>query len=285
MNNNELYKFLKEHCDWSDEDIESKNDLLSYIPKSDEQSYLDKADFYKKTFNLTQTEFNKMLKSTPELLGYSDESVIDKADSYKEDFNLTQAEFNKMLKTLPALLGLSADSVIDKTDFYKRTFNLTQIEFNKMLKISYAMLCYSAENVLKKKENFDKLKIDKDTIVNSPSILLSSPKNFIVKYMLHFINSQGKQFLNKGNWFLTSADKLWARFCFLKDKEGHRVDDIVLEEKAFQKKYSIESTELMKQYPLTKKAVEYVNYKYNELALMIGEPTLTAPIEEENLDK
>ena len=233
-------------------------------------SVLDKVNFYKNTFNLSQTEFNKMLKTFPNLLCHNNESVLDKVNFYMKTFNLTQTEFNKMLKTLPALLSYNNGSVLDKADFYMTTFNLTQAEFNKMLKTLPSVLGYNNESVLDKKKNFDKIGLDKNDIIKNPSILTAPSNNFIFRYMLLYINFGNKSFLDK-IWYMTSEKKTWARYAHIKQNGRAKPADVLISEKNFQKKYGVESSDLMEKFPITKEVVEFVNCEYNKLAEMNGD--------------
>ena len=117
-----------------------------------EDSVKNKAEFYKKEFNLRDEDFNKMLKRSPALSGYSEDSVKNKVEFYKKEFNLRDEDFNKMLKTLPALSGYSEDSVKNKAEFYKGEFNLSREDFNKMLKSLPTLLCLSDDSVKNKVE-------------------------------------------------------------------------------------------------------------------------------------
>ena len=52
------------------------------------------------------------------------------------------------------------------------------------------------------------------------------------------------------------------------------INDILDEEKRFQKKYGIESCALMEKFPITKEVVEFVNCEYNKLAERNGDKKL-----------
>ena len=71
---------LKEYFDLTDEDVKRKENLLSSIYYLEKEEILKRAKFYMTTFSLTQTEFNKILKTLPTLLGLNNESILDKVN-------------------------------------------------------------------------------------------------------------------------------------------------------------------------------------------------------------
>ena len=220
-----------------------------------------------------------MFKSLPALLSYNNESVLDKVNFYKSTFDLTQAEFSKMFKTLPTLLSLNNESVLDKANFYMKTFNLTQTEFSKMFKTLPALLGYNNGSVLDKKKNIDKIGLDKNDIIKNPSILTAPSNSFIFRYMLLYIDFGNKSFLDT-IWYMTSEKKTWARYAYIKQNERAKPADILCDEKKFQKKYGIESNELMEKFPITKEVVRFVNSEYNKLAEKNGDKKLETKFED-----
>ncbi len=155
-----IEEILIKYFGWTQSEIENKFEILNRINYiNDEKDVLSKAEFYKKEFNLSDDDFNKMLKSLPALLGYSEESVCRKKEFYKKEFSLSGNDFNKILKILPTLLGLLEESVCKKKEFYKKEFSLSDNDFNKMLKILPTLLGYSEESV-KSKEEFYKKEFD-----------------------------------------------------------------------------------------------------------------------------
>ena len=310
-----VVEVLKKYFDWTNEDVARKEKELSFICYLKEKDILEKANFYKTTFGLTQPEFNKILKTSPYILGYNNDSVLEKANFYKTTFGLTQSEFIKMLKTLPAISGLKNDSVLDKVNFYTKTFELTQPEFNKILKIFPAILSYNNDSVLEKanfytttfgltqsefnkilktlptvlslkndsvldkKKNFDKIGLDKNNITKQPAILTAPSNSLIFKYMLLYIDFGDKSFLDK-RWFMTSERKTWARYAYLTEKEKAKPNDLLMGEKRFQKKYGVESIELMEKFPITKEVVEFVNSEYDKLTEINGDKKLEVKLED-----
>ena len=238
-----VIKTLKKYFGWTDEEIKRNEKSLSLIYYLEKEDILKRANFYMTTFSLTQTEFNKMFKSLPALLSYNNESVLDKVNFYKSTFDLTQAEFNKMLKTLPTLLGYNNGSVLDK------------------------------------KKNVDKIGLDKNDIIKNPSILNAPSNSFIFRYMLLYIDFGNKSFLDT-IWYMTSEKKTWARYAYIKQNERAKPADILCSEKKFQKKYGIESNELMEKFPITKEVVKFVNSEYNKLAEKNGDKKLETKFED-----
>ena len=142
---------------WTQSEIENKFEILNRINYiNDEKDVLSKAEFYKKEFDLSDNDFNKMLKTLPQLLGYSEESVERKKELYKKEFNLSDNDFSKMLKTFPALLCSSEECVKSKKEFYKKEFDLNDNDFSKMLKVLPTLLSLSDESVVRKKELYKK---------------------------------------------------------------------------------------------------------------------------------
>ena len=193
-----VIEILKEYFDWTDEDIKRKESLLSYIYYLEKEGILKRANFYMKTFSLTQTEFNKMLKTFPTLLGLNNESVLDK------------------------------------------------------------------------KKNFDKIGLDKNDIIKNPSILNSPSNSLIFRYMLLYIDFGNKSFLDT-IWYMTSEKKTWARYAYIKQNGETKPADVLISEKKFQKKYGIESSDLMEKFPITKEIMQFVNSEYNKLAERNGD--------------
>ena len=175
-----------------------------------------------------------------------------------------------MLKTLPTLLGYNNESVLDKANFYIKSFNLTQTEFNKILKTLPNLLGYNNESVLDKKKNFDKIGLDKNDIIKNPSILNSPSNSLIFRYMLLYIDFGNKSFLDT-IWYMTSEKKTWARYAYIKQNGETKPADVLISEKKFQKKYGIESSDLMEKFPITKEIMQFVNSEYNKLAERNGD--------------
>ena len=274
-----VVEVLKKYFDWTDEDVARKEKELSFIYYLKKEDILEKANFYTTTFGLTQPEFNKILKTSPAILGYNNDSVLDKVNFYTKTFRLTQSEFNKMLKTSPAILSLKNDSVLEKASFYTKTFELTQSEFNKMLKISSAILYLKNDSVLDKKKNFDKIGLDKDNITKQPAILTAPSNSLIFRYMLLYIDFGDKSFLDK-QWFMTSEKKTWARYAYLTGKEKAKPIDLLINEKNFQKKYGVESIKLMEKFPITKEVVDFVNSEYDKLTEINDDKKLKVKLED-----
>ncbi len=147
-----------------------------------------------------------------------------------------------------------------------------------MFKYMPTLLGFNNESLLEKKKNFDKVGIGKETLIKSPQIFAAPSKSFIFKYMLHYINAGGKQFLDYRNWYMTSEGKLWARYCYLQNRNAHP-RNVIMNEKQFQKKYGVESKVLMEKYPISQKAVDYVNEQYNQLAETLGDEELETTLE------
>ena len=57
-----------------------------------------------------------MLKKLPTLLGLSEEIIKEKAEFYQSEFNITKTEFIKMVNRIPALLSYSEDGVKEKAE-------------------------------------------------------------------------------------------------------------------------------------------------------------------------
>ena len=184
-----------------------------------------------------------------------------------------------MLKILPTMIALSQESVLEKNEFYKTTFNLSQNEFNKMFKNLPTLIALSQESVLEKKKNFDKVGITSQQFVDNASILNCPSNSFIFKYMLFYIQCQNNKFLSKKGWSITSGEKLWARYCFLKSQKNVKDLDISFDEKKTYRKYHANSTELMLKYPITEDVIEYVNNAYNEIAYINGDKPLSITYE------
>ena len=113
---------LKEYFGWTDEDVKRKEFNLSFLYYLKKEDIIKKADFYKITFNLTQAEFIKMLKTLPALLGYNNESVLDK----KKNFDKIGLNKNDIIKN-PSILAAPSNSLIFKyillyIDFGNKSF-------------------------------------------------------------------------------------------------------------------------------------------------------------------
>ena len=65
---------------------------------------------------------------------------------------------------------------------------------------------------------------------------------------------------------MTSDKKLWARYAHMDQIDKMSPADVFLGEKQFSKKYGVESSALMKNFPITKEVFDFVNTQYNKLA-------------------
>ena len=282
-----LEEVLINYFDWTQEEIEEKQNVLSYV-SNDGDAAIKKAEFYQKEFDLTKDEFTKMVKTFPTLLGLAEETIKAKAGFYQNEFNLTktefikmiktspallgcleksiktkvkfyQSEFNitktefvKMLKTLPALLGLAEETIKEKTDFYQNEFNITRADFIKMIKKLPALLSYSEESVKEKHQQMIDLKLPNNYIVENPNIVIPPVNTLKIRYAILRNVASREEILSKSNWYMTSQDKTYARLVyFLNQKNNVAFNNLFKSETAFEKRYKVSSDDLMKEYKLT----------------------------------
>lgn len=102
----------------------------------------------------------------------------------------------------------------------------------------------------------------------------------IFRYMLLYVAFGNKKFLDKKFWSMTSERKFWARYSQMNQTDKMRPDDVFLGEKNFQKKYGVESIELMERFPITKEVVEFVNSEYDKLTEINDDKKLEVKLED-----
>lgn len=244
--------------------------LLGYdISSESEGSVKGKIKFYKDLLNIDENQIRKMIITLPALLGLdtisdSERSVKGKIKAYKELLNLNDREIKKMLRAFPQLLCLdlvsdSETSVKNKIKFYKDALNLSDSEVRKMLVISPGML---GLDTISNKSSSVKAKIRKfkqilpydvlrKVAIKTPMIFSVPAQKFKIRYMIANINGNEKNFSLEV--FMTNEKKAWARACYLKPLNVSAYWNYQ-GEKQFAKQFGITSEELMKVYPLDKKA-------------------------------
>ena len=214
-----LEQILIKHFEWTEQEVKEKANIILHVTFKDEQKVLDKAKFYQQEFDLSRTDFIKMLKVLPTLLNLSEESVKAKANFYQQEFDLNRAEFIKMLKGLPVLLSLLEESVKEK---HKQILDLN---------------------------------IPKSVIIKNPNILTVPTNTLKVRYTILRQVATREDILSK-IWFMTSQDKTYARLRYLQNKSNKiKISHLLQDEKRFVNAYGVESKELMKIYKLTPEAI------------------------------
>ena len=253
---------LKKDFGWTDDDIKKYDDHLQIFAYLKKDKILEKTNFYKATFSLSNDEFNKILKSFPVILGYSCKNVLEKVNFYKSNFSLSNNEFNKIFKSFPDILGLNNKNVLEKVDFYKSNFSLSNNEFNKIFKFFPTILSLNNKSVLEKadfyKSNFSLSNNEFNKIFKLfPAILGYSDKSVLEK-----VNFYKSNFSLSNNEF----NKIFKSFPSIL---GYS-DKSVLEKKESFDKIGLDSRYIVKNPSIFSVPAKGFIFKYRLLYVVFG---------------
>ena len=94
-------------------------------------------------------------------------------------------------------------------------------------------------------------------------MILSAPAQFLkIRYMLAETMDIEKAFILYGT--LTSQDKVWARYCYLRDIGHKTYAPVYRTDRSFDSTYKVSSSELVKRYPLDKDAIDFIEKSCRE---------------------
>lgn len=249
-----------------------------------------KVKFYHDTLGFGKTQFQK----APCLIQYdcnSDESnptsIRSKIKYYKEVLGLTDAHFRKH----PGLFGYdcqessnSPTSVPAKIAFYKQACELSEADIKDNLILLHLDTSNEASesSVLTKLKALREIGITDEEIRKNTQLLLTPAQDIKDKYVLWCKIFPDKSFMKLRTWFITRAEKVYARYKYLSSKQFlenvHKKTErfgeykmlpnhLDMSESLFQSRFKVESQALMLRYPLDEEALTKIYEEYSLLGI------------------
>lgn len=189
-----IEEILMKHFEWTEDEINKKQNslkTLKYI--KDENVVFEKFELYKKNFDITMSEFIKMLKLSPAILTYTEENIQGKLDLLQNEFGIEKSEFIKLIKQQPAIFCVSAEILKEKIKLYQTEFGMKESELTKLLKRQPVLFCLAEDNIKRKAEfyqtEFDLEKSEFIKMIKSmPTLLGITEKN--IKDKIEFYQTE-----------------------------------------------------------------------------------------------
>lgn len=251
---------------------ENINNLENANDASKQKSIKSKIKFYRETLGFT----NKQFQILPKLLTSdcsSDESVPSsiraKIKFYKDTLGFT----NKQFQQFPTLLCYdthnekSKTSAIKKIKFYKEKLGLTNEHLQKfptLLGLDCDENSRNPKSVIKKLTILNEVGITLKDIQKNPRILMCPSADLKIKYVLWVTMFPDKSFMKINGWFVTSPEKIFARYMYIKHNLNLNPTPRQLDESEpeFKRQFKACSSELFKLYPLDENSINelYKNY-------------------------
>ena len=75
------------------------------------------------------------LKRFPAIISYSTQNILEKNKFFNNYLNLSQTDFNRIIKLLPSFYSYKNESILEKINFYSTTFELTKEDVIKIIKV------------------------------------------------------------------------------------------------------------------------------------------------------
>ena len=274
-------KFFKTELGFTNKQLKTTPSLLSYDcileDINNPTSIRSKIKFYKDILGFT----NKQFQILPKLLTSdcsSDESVPTsiraKIKFYKDILGFT----NKQFQQFPTLLCYDTyneknkTSVIRKIKFYKEKLGLTNENLQKfptLLGLDCDENSKNPKSVIKKLTILNEIGITLADIQNNPRILMCPTDDLKIKYMLWSTMFPDKSYMKINGWFVTSPEKIYARYMYIKHDLGLNSSPRQLDESEpeFKRQFKASSNDLMKLYPLNENAIDQIYETYNSLKI------------------
>ena len=241
-----------------------------------EDSIQNKIDFYKGLFNANDEEIKKICIHYNLILTTPIKTFLKtKIEPLKKVLKLNDEELADLIKTCPnaigrTILGDSPTSVESKVKFFKKALQLDDSQVLELIKSKPVVLTLDTitdkdTSVKTKMQTFSEclsLNEIREEIIKNPKLLTVPARHFKIRYMLAYdIGIEDKFFSNN---FLTSEDKIYARYRFLLDNNIDKMKKVNYGEKVFEKEFGISSDELIKRYPLDENAVYDIEQTFAE---------------------
>lgn len=272
----EKYRYFSEELGLTKLHIKHYPKLLSLDCFSDEnnpKSVPAKLKFYEQTLGYSK----KQIQINPNLLMYdclADEnlpnSIKGKIKFYRENLGFENINFQKYPKCFDYDCSKNAKtptSIITKIKFLTEEIGIPK----EKLKTNFEIACLDLNSVKNKVKTLDEIGISKETIASSPRILSQTANEIRDKYVLWCNISPDKGFLKVNSWFLTSAQKVYARYKYLLSISSGKsngtlplpmIKSLGRGENEFLRRYNASSEELLQLYHFDEniKNLMYDNY-------------------------
>lgn len=281
------YRFFVENLGFGKQHFKHYPKLFELDCASDESkqtSVRSKINFYKRTLGYSQKQFQQ----NPVLLNYdclSDEtapgSVQYKIKFYEKYLGFTILDFQAHPKCFDydcSLDNKSSKSIIAKIKYYTENlgFAIEEIKDNfdlLRLDIANGQNPNAVPNKIKK---LQEIGISIQDIREDPRLLFIPVADIKDKYVLWCTICPDKSFLKKNKWYVTSPEKVYARYQYLILEgvalakglsDGSLITALNRGEKEFVRRFKMDSDTLMKKYPLDEVTLAGLYKQYAELKI------------------
>ena len=260
-------KFIKNELNLSDKELRiflfKNTQILAFDTNNGKPSSIKtRIDLYKKLLNASTAEIKKMsLRYMPLLIHTPENMTAFKFKPLKKILKFQDKEFADFIKKYPQLLcyacyGDNPKSIESKLKFYKETLLLNDDEVINLVKEKPVILTLDTTtdrktSVQSKMEAFTEcmpFEEVRERIIENPKLLTVPAQQFKIRYMLAYN-------LGIENKFMTNEQKIWARYCYLKDDNYKDFRKVNIDEKGFENEFKVSLDELLEHYPLDEAAI------------------------------
>ena len=240
---------LQDSLNFSDDKFDKAKTKLGVLLGRNNDSILKNIQFYKKNLTLSEDKLSKILISNPNLLNFSQDYILDKIEFLKNILKISNKEVILIFNSFPSIIYGNKGSIKDKIEFLKNLFDISIDQLKDFIIKHSKILGYDKEKLILKIENFSKIGLKKETILENPILLSAPPDKIVLRYAIGSANNLSINDFIKYNLFIISEDKLYAKLKFLKDPSNAKW--LNRSESDFSKHFLTSGDSLIKIYPLT----------------------------------
>ena len=270
-------KFYKEELGFTDAQFRTSPSLLTFDTYSDSPTSIkSKVKFYKDTFGFE----NKHFQSNPILLGLdciSEDSPT--SVKYKAKVLIDQVGFTKKtFQMSPGSLSCSIDpneptSILSKAKFFIEELGFTKEDLAENPILFHLDTISGIENpksIRSKIKKLEEIGITIDDIRRDTKLLMTPAEDIKIKYALWSTLFPNKEFLSANSWYVTRAEKIYARAMYILEEEKPSVftpAKLNIGEPQFKIRHKVSTEDLMKKYPFDENVIKSLFEKYKELEI------------------
>lgn len=218
----------------------------------------------RKKLNLDETEFRKLFRTFPQIVGFNDHSLDKKLENIAKEFDIhDEGELKAFVVASPTLLGLASRTFNQKIGYYQELFDYSREQILPLLKLNPKMFTYKMEGTMTasktKLQKLLELGASIEQIISNPVLLSIPAQKAKIRYLIMAQSMEDKEIFGSKN-LMTNEKKLYARHKYLENSNSKSY--LCISEPQFQLHAQADSYELMEMYPLTLEAVCELESQY-----------------------
>ncbi len=176
-------EFLKDYFELTDKEFDK---LLKKFPKIVENSIetlQERIETYQAFLNVDKEGLKDIYMRYPIIFAIPKERLLKKYEFYRFNFGILLDDFKELVITSPQIVGDSDDTAKEKASVYINKLKIARLQFGKMLVDNPKLFTYSTEEIEQKCDQVVKYNLV-DEFVEKPMLFSTPVSSFKVRYML-----------------------------------------------------------------------------------------------------